>query len=154
MLVVLVSVAAFADEPPPRIATGRVSTFTGLPDLLGASVTLHVIPWVDVEVGGSALLLGTTLWARGGPRYLLGDWLDESCRGLTLTVSALFGYKWVEALGGVTRGFHFAGAFELTRWLSPHLGVAVQVAGGGTFDPGRTNRRVFPDLRLSFGVAL
>jgi hypothetical protein len=140
-------------EQARPILSARASAFTGFPDVLGVNVTVHAIPFVDLEGGVSALVGGTSAYGRGGPAYLFGDWRDEKGHGLTGRISALFGYKWVDGFGTVTRGFNFAGAVELTRWRSRHFGVTIQLAGGGTFDPSRVTRKVFPDVRLSVGLS-
>jgi len=149
MIWLVLSLITAADQPR-LLVSARVST--GFPDLLGASVTVHAIPYVDVEAGGA--LLSLSWLVRAGPRYMLVDAREGTDVGLSVRVAALFGYKRVDRASDVTRGFHFAGTVDLTWWLASHFGLTLQFAGGGTFDPTRSNRRVLPDLRVSFGVSL
>ncbi|MBL8919998.1 MAG: hypothetical protein JNJ54_14125 [Myxococcaceae bacterium] len=148
LLVTLMLTAAPA-ERPHLVASVRVSTFTGLPDVLGASATLHVIPWVDLEGGASAFVFSRGWYARGGPRWLFEDWRDEANRGLTLRLSALAGVKSVTLRDSSFLGFHFAAAVELTYWLASHLGLTLQLSGGGTV---RAWPAFFPELRLAWGA--
>jgi hypothetical protein len=150
-LLVLIALLGASDVERPRlVATVRVSTFTGWPDLLSASATVHLIPYVDVEGGGSALFLTRGWYVRAGPRWLFEDWRDENDRGLTLRLSALAGFKRVELTNEAFQGFHVAFALEFTWWLARHFGLSVQLAGGGTV---RTWPTFFPDLRLGLGTS-
>lgn len=148
LLVSLLVTAAPADRPL-LIASVRVSTFTGWPDVLGASATVHLIPWVEVEGGASAFVFSRGWYARGGPRWLFEDWRDEQHRGLTLRLSALAGVKSVTLKDSSFLGFHFAAAVELTWWLASHVGLTLQLTGGGTV---RAWPAFFPELRLAWGA--
>lgn len=153
MLGLLAALMMQASDPPARprlIASVRLSTFTGLPDVLGVSGTLHLIPWVDLEGGASTFVFATSWYARGGVRWLFEDWRDETHRGLTLRLSLLAGVKSIALVDSRFLGFHFAGAVELTGWLAEHVGLTLQLSGGGTV---RAWPRFFPELRLAFGVA-
>lgn len=132
------------------IASVRVSAFTGLPDVLGASATLHLIPYVDIEAGGSALVFSQGWYVRGGPRWLFEDWRDEHHRGATLRLSVLAGFKSLRLRDSAFAGFHAALAAEFTWWLASHLGLSFQLSGGGTV---RSWPAFFPELRLGIGVA-
>lgn len=147
----LIALLSAADVERPRlVATVRVSTFTGWPDLLGASATVHLIPYVDLEAGGSALFVTRSWYARGGLRWLFEDWRDEHDKGLTLRLSALAGFKRVELPDAAFQGFHVAGALEFTWWLARHFGLSLQLSGGGTV---RAWPNFFPELRLAFGTS-
>ncbi len=121
-----------AGSEPRLIGSVRVSTFTGLPDVLGVSGTFHLIPYVDLEGGASAFVFAQSWYARGGPRWLFEDWRDEANRGLTLRLSALAGVKSVALPNERFLGFHFVGAVELTYWFAAHAGLTFQLTGGGT----------------------
>lgn len=153
MLAVIAALVLTEASPPERpllVGSVRVSTFTGIPDVLGASATLHVIPFVDLEGGGATFVFASAWYVRAGPRWLFEDWRDEHHRGLTLRLSALFGYKVIALPNERFGNFHFVGALELTQWLAPHLGLTFQLSGGGTV---RAWPRFFPELRLGWGVA-
>lgn len=153
VLSVLASIVLAGSEVPDRpqlIGSVRLSTFTGLPDVLGLSGTVHAIPFVDLEGGASSFVFATSWYVRGGPRWLFEDWRDESNRGTTLRLSALFGYKAIALPTERFGSFHFAGAIELTYWLAAHAGLTFQLSGGGTV---RAWPRFFPELRLAWGVA-
>jgi hypothetical protein len=137
-------------ERPRLVATARVSAFSGWPDLLGASATVHLIPYVDVEAGGAAVFLTRGWYVRAGPRWLFEDWRDERHRGLTLRLSALGGFKRVELPDAAFEGLHVAGAAEFTWWLASHLGLSLQLSGGGTV---RAWPAFFPELRLALGAS-
>ena len=146
----LVLMAVLAGSEPRLIGSVRVSTFTGLPDVLGVSGTFHLIPYVDLEGGASAFVFAQGWYARGGPRWLFEDWRDEANRGLTLRLSALAGVKSVALPNERFLGFHFVGAVELTYWFAAHAGLTFQLTGGGTV---RRWPAFFPELRLAWGVA-
>ncbi len=133
-------------DQPWLWATARVSS--GFPDTLGGSLTVHAIPYVDLEGGAAAF--NPSWFVRAGPRYALVDSRD----GLMVRVAALFGYKSATVFSSeLTRGFHFAGTLDFTWWLAAHFGLDLQLSGGGTFDPGRAGRRMLPDLRVGLGVS-
>lgn len=149
LLSVLLAAAPQTNERPLLIASVRVTPFTGWPDLAGVSATIHLIPYFDVE-GGGAFGLTQTWFVRGGPRFLFEDWRDEQHKGFTLRMSALGGYKAVALRDVRFGGFHFAGALELTGWLAAHVGLTMQLSGGGTV---RSWPSFFPELKLAFGAA-
>ena len=149
-LVLLVLLAGSDVDRPRLIGSVRVSTFTGLPDVLGVSGSFHLIPYVDLEGGASAFVFAQSWYARGGPRWLFEDWRDESNRGATLRLSALAGVKSVALTNERFLGFHFVGAVELTYWFAAHAGLTFQLTGGGTV---RRWPSFFPELRLAWGVA-
>lgn len=153
MLSLLLALAVSAQDPPERprlIGSVRLSTFTGLPDVLGVSGTLHVIPYVDLEGGASAFVFAQSWYVRGGPRWLFEDWRDDSNKGVTLRLSLLAGYKSIALADSRFGSFHFAGALELTWWLASHAGLTLQLSGGGTV---RAWPAFFPELRLAWGVS-
>lgn len=150
LLAMLLALGASPTERPRLIGSVRVSTFTGLPDVLGVSASLHLIPYVDLEGGAAAFVLAQSWYARGGPRFMFEDWRDAQHRGATLRLSALFGFKSVALKDERFQGFHFVGAVELTHWFAPHLGLTFQLTGGGTV---RAWPVFFPELRLGWGLA-
>ncbi len=143
--VLLLLLAAEPEEDQPRLlATVRVNT--GFADLLGASVMVHAIPYVDLEGGGA--LISPAWFVRAGPRYMLVE-----ARPFTVRVAALFGYKLVDRANDVTRGFHFGGTVDFNYWFARHFGLSVQLSGGATYDASRAVRKMLPDLRLGVGVS-
>ncbi len=153
MIPLLTSMVVLAADGAPRpllIGSVRVSTYTGLPDVLGVSGSVHLIPWVDLEGGAAAFVLAQSWYVRGGPRWLFEDWRNDAQVGPTLRLSALFGFKAVATTAARFQGFHFVGAVEFTWWLASHFGLTAQLTGGGTV---RTWPVFFPELRLALGVA-
>lgn len=153
LAVLLGALAAHADdvERPWLFGSVALSPYTAFPDLLSASVTVHAIPWVDVQAGAALSATTSGWWVRGGPRYLVNDWRDEQQRGLTMRISLLAGYRAFRDARVDARGFCGALTLSLTYWLFPHLGVDLLVLAGGTYDAPA--RRVVPELRLGLGVA-
>jgi hypothetical protein len=168
---------ARADEPvsetqtaraPERrgIATVRASWRTGVPDYIGASLTVSAIPVVDVEAGVTLLqpIVGS-LYLRAGPRFSLYEGRNEAGRGPSLRLSALAGARNTSAYAvsqGAWRaqwGLNVVGTLEGTYWLLRHFGVSAQlVAGGTTYFPLRGSVQpllgpLTPDARLSFGLS-
>jgi hypothetical protein len=153
VLSLILTLAVCAQEAPERprlIGSVRVSTFTGFPDVVGVSGTLHVIPFVDLEGGASALVFAQTWYVRGGPRWVFEDWRDEAHRGLTLRVSLLAGYKTIALANERFASFHFVGAVDLSYWLAPHAALTLQLSGGGTVRAWPT---FFPELKLAWGLS-
>lgn len=152
----LVAAALAASEPAPQrphlVATAQVTPMTGLPDLLAAFVTVHAIPFVDLQ-GGVSFFPGTFgWWARGGPRVVLNDWRDQAQRGLTWRVALLGGWRALRDVKGDARGVSFVLANDFTYFLAPHLGLTFSVTGGGVYDVA--GQRFLPELRLGLGVTL
>jgi len=152
VLSLLLAIVVNAQEMPERprlIGSVRLSTFTGFPDVLSVSGTLHVIPFVDLEGGASAFVFAQTWYVRGGPRWLFEDWRDASHRGLTLRLSLLAGYKAIALPNDRFASFHFVGAVDLSYWFAPHAALTLQLTGGGTVRAWPT---FFPELKLAWGV--
>lgn len=141
----LIAALVLATGEPWLWATTRVTS--GFPDTVGGSLTVHAIPYVDVEGGAAAV--NPSWFVRAGPRYALID----AREGLMVRVAALFGCKTATVLGELTRGFHFAGTLDFTWWLATHFGLSLQLSGGGTFDPSKPGRKMLPDLRVGLGVS-
>ncbi len=154
MLAALLAVAVMAapGERPWLLGSAFASPMSALPERLSAWATAHVIPWVDVS-GGVAFFPGTSGWfVRGGPRLLVDDWRDEHHRGLTLRLALLGGYRFIQDARVTGGGFSGVLTVDVTYFLAPHLGLAVQLAGGGSWDA--RGQRVVPELRLGLGVTL
>jgi hypothetical protein len=124
---------------------------TSFPDLLGGAVTVHLIPHVDVQGGGSYFPGRTAWWARGGPRLTILDARDDAHRGLTWRVAALLGYRAVSDARGAAAGFTAMLSSDLAHFFAPHLGLSVQMAMGALYDD--PNKRWLPELRLGVGLA-
>jgi hypothetical protein len=144
--------SALAGDRPHLVASAQVTPMTSLPDFLSAFVTVHAIPYVDLQ-GGASFFPGTFgWWVRGGPRVLFNDWRDDQHRGLTWRVALLGGYRAFRDTKGDARGVSFVLANDFTYFLTPHLGLTLSVSGGGLYDvPGQ---RFLPELRLGLGVTL
>lgn len=137
-------------ERPHLIASIHLFPFTSFPDLLGASVTVHAIPWVDLSAGVSGFVDRFGWWARGGPRFLILDKRDDTHRGFTWRVSVLAGYRAFRDVRANVAGFSGAVSTDLCHFFLPHVGLTVQAALGGTWDAA--GKRILPELRLGVGL--
>lgn len=146
------SAAHAADLERPRLwASVHLFPFTSFPDLLGGSITVHAVPYLDVTGGLSAFPGRFGWWVRGGPRLLLGDFRDDTHRGLTWRVSVLAGYRAFRDVKADAAGFSAVLSTDFTHFFAPHLGLSVQAACGGMYDAA--GKRVLPELRLGVGLA-
>lgn len=137
-------------ERPWLFASVYLSPMTAVPERLSAYATVHAIPWVDVS-GGVSFYPGTFGWfVRGGPRVTVDDWRDESDRGVTLRLALLGGYRVVQDARVNGGGFSGVLAADVTYFFARHLGLAFQLAGGGSWDGN--GKRVVPELRLGLGL--
>lgn len=147
--------AAAVDIEPPRLAlTLRISPVLAFPDVLSASLTVHAIPYVDIEAGVGFGIFVATAYARTGPRLLIKDWRDESYQGWTMRASVLAGYK-VLALWetSTVHALNAIGALDWTYWTGRHLGFSLQLAGGAVVPVNLSaGLGVMPDLRLAIGL--
>ena len=146
----LLASTAHAAERPHLLGSLHLFPFTSFPDLLGASVTVSAIPWVDLTGGVSGFSDRFGWWARGGPRFEIFDRRDEAQRGLVWRVSVLAGIRAFRDARADVRGFSGALSTDICHFFLPHLGFSVQVALGGTYDA--TGKRVLPELRLGAGL--
>lgn len=150
LLAVVVASAARGEERPRLLGSVHLYPMTSFPDLLGGGLTLHVIPWLDLQGGFSAFPGRFGWWVRGGPRFLIGDFRDETHRGLTWRFSALAGYRAFRDPKADAGGFSAILSTDVTHFFSAHLGLSIQAACGGLYDaPGK---RVLPELRLGVGL--
>lgn len=152
LVVALAAAAAHADDVarPHLLGSVHLFPFTSFPDLLGASVTVSAIPWVDLTGGVSGFTDRFGWWARGGPRFELFDQRDAQQRGWVWRVSVLAGYRAFRDARANVGGFSGALSTDLCRYVLPHLGITVQAAMGGTYDA--VGKRLLPELRLGVGV--
>lgn len=146
----LLAGAAHAEDRPHLIGSVYLYPMTSFPDVLGAGITVHAIPWVDVQAGLSAFPGRFGWWARGGLRFLIADFRDETHHGLTWSVSALAGYRAFRDAKADAAGFSALLSTDVTHFLSPHLGISFQAACGGLYD--EAGKRVLPELRLGVGL--
>ncbi len=148
------------DRTDNPIATFRASVFSGLPDLLGASVAVTMLRPLEVEVGISTAILASSFYARAGVALPLIDSRGDSGAGFTLNLPMLAGYRYFETLPFDTSvrlsGVNIVVGLEAVLWLSPHFGFAFQGLGGGSYwlnGAAANGSRLLPDLRLSAGLA-
>lgn len=151
LLTLALSLTAHAGPLRPRlIGSVHLYPMTSFPDLLGGGITVHAIAWFDVQAGLSAFLGRFGWWVRGGPRFLVADFRDETHRGLTWRISALAGYRAFRDSKADAAGFSALLSTDVTHFYNPHLGLSVQAACGGLYDDSA--KRVLPELRLGLGV--
>lgn len=150
LLAVVLASAVRAEERPRLWGSVHLYPMTSFPDLLGGGLTLHVIPWIDLQGGLSAFPGRFGWWVRGGPRFLIGDFRDEAHRGLTWRFSALAGYRAFRDPKADAAGFSAILSTDVTHFFSPHLGLSIQAACGGMYDAA--GKRVLPELRLGVGL--
>ncbi len=143
---------ARADAParPGLIGSLHLYPMTSFPDLLGGAVTVHLIPWVDVQGGLSAFPGRFGWWVRGGPRFLVLDSRDDQHHGLTWRVSVLAGYRAFRDAKADAAGFSGLLSTDFTHFFREHLGLSIQAACGGLYDAA--GKRVLPELRLGVGI--
>ena len=151
LLALVLSQAVRAEPERPRLyGSVHLYPMTSFPDLLGGGLTVHVIPWIDLQAGLSAFPGRFGWWVRGGPRFLIGDFRDELHHGLTWRVSALAGYRAFRDVKADAAGFSALLSTDVTQFFSPHLGLSIQAACGGLYDA--TGKRALPELRLGVGL--
>ena len=150
-LALAVTLAAAEIEQPHLIASVHLMPMTSFPDLLGAQVTVHAIPWVDLQGGISGLTDRFGWYVRGGIRYLFNDWRDETHVGLTWRFSLLAGYRAMRDPKANAAGFSGLLATDFAYFFKEHLAFTVQLAFGGLWD--NPFQRVLPELRLGVGVS-
>lgn len=132
--------------------TLRLSPFLAFPDVLSASLTIHAIPYFDVEAGAGYGVFISTAYVRGGPRLLLFDWRNSYSKGWMMRASLLGGYKiWKMWETPPARGINAMAALDCTYWATRKVGITVQFAGGAlvSLNPGDS---VMSDTRFSVGV--
>lgn len=157
MLSLALAAVLAANEPAPVVerpwlfGSVQVSPFTSFPEGLAAQVTVHAIPWVDLQAGLGGFVDRFAWWVRGGVRYLFNDWRDEHQRGLTWRWSLLAGYRSTRDPRATAAGFTGCVASDFDYFFFEHLGLNFQLALGGTWDD--PNKRVLPELRLGVGVS-
>lgn len=159
-LAALLLASSTSNERPRLIGSVALVPFTSLFEGPGATATVHLIPFVDVEAGLFGPPAGVSWFARAGPRYLLVDTRDAEQRGFTLRVGARFGFKRLRTLlAPDTDGFNFAGCLDFTHFFHRHFGLGLHLAGGGTVElrrdvPGQTPyRRSVPELRAALALS-
>ncbi len=152
VLTLLCSPLALAAEDRPHLwGSVHLYPMTSFPDLLGGAITVHAIPWIDLQTGLSAFPGRFGWWVRGGPRFLIGDFRDETHRGFTWRVSVLAGYRAFRDPKADAAGFSGLISTDVTHFYSPHLGLSIQAACGGMYDD--VAKRVLPELRLGVGLS-
>lgn len=151
-LLCLAQATAQEPERPWLIASVHVSPMTAFPDGLAGQVTVHAIPWVDLQAGLSTFPgQRVAWWARGGVRYLVADGRDEDQRGVTWTMAVLAGVRAVRDSRVDALGFSGAVASDVRWFLAPHFALSLQVLLAGMYDGA--GQRVLPEARLGLGVA-
>lgn len=136
----------------------RVSIFSGIPDLAGASVTLTALRPFAVEAGASTFGLGATAFGKLGAAIPLVNTRNAFGRGVTLDLMLMGGYRYLYgSLFGTAEGHAVIATLGLdfTWWLAPHFGLTANLNGGGGFWLSHSNSSEigFPEGRLSIGVA-
>lgn len=137
-------------ERPHLLGSVHLYPMTSFPDLLGGQITVHAIPFVDVQAGLSAFPGRFGWWARGGLRLMIADFRDDKDVGLTWRISALAGYRAFRDSKADAAGFSALLSTDVTHFFGPHLGLSFQGACGGMYDAA--NKRVLPELRLGIGL--
>lgn len=154
MLALVAALTLSSAEPAPRphlFASVHLFPMTSFPDLLGASVTVHAIPYVDVTSGLSWFPDRFGWWVRGGPRLQIADFRDEANRGLTWRLSALAGYRAFRDAKANAAGFSLVFSTDFTYFFQDHLGLTFQVAMGAMYDD--PSKRWLPEIRGGVGLA-
>ena len=140
---------------PTHVASVRGSAQPGATDLFTASVTLHAIPFVDVDTSWGA---AEGLSARAGPRWTLGDRRGPDHRGGESRLSVLAGMRGLYSTASdsfLARGpnLDMVAALDGTWWLEPHFGVNAQLVAGVAYFPTVERSAWVPDVRFAVGVS-
>jgi hypothetical protein len=154
---VVLATTALAEAPGPGagrphlVASVHLSPLSSFPELLGAQLTVHAIPFVEVQAGLGGFVERFAWWVRGGLRYLFNDWRDEQHRGLTWRLALLAGYRSARDPRVAAAGFSGLAATDFDWFFADHLALSVQLALGGMYDAA--GKRVLPELRLGVGAS-
>lgn len=151
LLLAMALVLSAPEERPRLLASVHLYPMTSFPDLLGGQITVHAIPFIDLQTGMSAFPGRFGWWVRGGLRLLIADFRDEKHVGLTWRISALAGYRAFRDSKADAAGFSALLSTDITHFFSPHLGLSIQLACGGMYDAA--NKRVLPELRVGVGLS-
>lgn len=143
---------ASAEDRPHLFASVHASPMTSFPDLLGGQLTVHAIPFVELQGGLGGFVDRFSWWVRGGFRYLFNDWRDENDLGLTWRIAVLAGYRAARDPRVNAAGFSGLVATDFDWWFARHLALSFQLALGGMYDAA--GKRILPELRLGIGVSL
>lgn len=143
---------ASADDRPHLFASVHAAPMTSFPELLGAQLTVHAIPFVEVQGGLGGFPGRFAWWVRAGFRYLFNDWRDADDRGLTWRLAALAGYRSASDPRVSAAGFSGLVATDFDWFFARHLALSFQLALGGLYDAA--GKRVLPELRFGVGVSL
>ncbi len=143
--------APVEQERPVRLLSVTASAYSGFPDLVGLSLALHPIPYVDLEATVAMVGLGLSSALRLGPRLTLADGRDARNVGATLVGSLLVGARafalWERSGVGPDVVFGLDG----TWWFAAHFGLTARLTVGAMYDVQRPS--VVPDARLGLGFA-
>lgn len=139
----------------------RLSAMSGIPDLLGISLTLHALEPLVLEAGVSTLGLGVTAYGRVGGAIPLLRRRDPWGRGWTSSFLLMAGYRYISGVIWSTTISHAVTAtasINATYWFVPRFGLQFALDAGGGYIFKQDNRSsdppdFYPELRLSVGVA-
>ena len=141
------------DDEPRHLASVRGTAQAGTADVFAASVTLHAIPFVDLETTWGA---AEGLSARAGPRWTLGDRRSRDHCGPESRLLLLAGMKGLYSADAfLSRGLNVdvVAALDGTWWVEPHFGINAQVVAGVAYFPTVVLKSIVPDVRFAVGVS-
>jgi hypothetical protein len=161
--------AAGADEPPQpgaqhQAGNGEVEVRVGVG--VGSSIehfSLSLVPLilrpVEVELGTAFCFcgpegLGGMFYLRGGYDVVHVNRRGADGAGWTFQVAPLAGL-----VLAADAGISMVGLLEISHWFSPHLGLGLQLTGGGVYwigqnGLGNSQRRFDPDFRAALAILL
>lgn len=147
-------VSAEITERPHLFGTVRITPMTAYPDVASGSVTVHAIPYVDLEAGAGFGPSISTLYVRGGPRFVVKDFRKADQHGWTMRFALLAGYKSISTWSPEAfTGLNTVAAADWTYWFGPHTGLTMGVTGGATVRFNNPAAPVQPDFRWSIGLS-
>lgn len=142
------------------IGSIRLSVMSGLPDLIGASLTIKATHPIELEGGISTLLFGWSAYARVGPAFALLNRRGFRGNGWTMDFLIMGGYRYLEGQlfsALVAHGITLNVALNATYWFSRHFGLDMRISLGAGYwvaaTSGTRDPPVFPDGRISIGFA-
>ena len=88
---------AFAKESPHKpIASLRVSVISGIPDILGASLSLKMFHPFELEAGASSLVLGYSFYGKAGASLQIFDNRLPIGTGWSVRGLLMGGYRFIQ----------------------------------------------------------
>jgi len=146
--------------PSPQRAAIRISAFSGIPDIIGASIGVSRFRPLEIEFGGSTAFFANSAFLRLGVAPELLNRRRGDGSGWTLHLPLFAGYRYLQTRPPETdarlHGVAANGGLEAVYWLRPGLGLDLQLLVGAAYwvkQTKETEMPLIPDTRLAIGIA-